>query len=99
MHVSQNAFIKGCFIHDSFKHIQASTKHLHARKVACLLLKVDIARAFDSVSWPFLLQVMQAMRFSRVWRDWVSALLSSMSTKVLLKDASGERVCHLHGLH
>jgi hypothetical protein len=55
VHVNQNAFVKGCFIHDSFKLMQASAKQLHARKVACLLLKIDIARAFDSVPWPFLL--------------------------------------------
>jgi hypothetical protein len=55
VHVNQNAFIKGRFIHDSFNLVQASAKQLHARKVACLLLKIDIARAFDLVSWPFLL--------------------------------------------
>jgi hypothetical protein len=98
VHASQNAFIKGRFIQDSFKLIQASAKQLHTRKVACLLLKVDIARAFNSVLWPFLLQVMQAMGFSRVWHDWVSALLSSASTKVLLNGASGERVCHVRSL-
>jgi hypothetical protein len=55
VHVSQSVFIKGRFIQDNFKLVQASAKVLHAWKVACLLLKVDIARAFDSISWPFLL--------------------------------------------
>jgi hypothetical protein len=50
VHVSQNTFIKGCFIHDSFKLVQASAKHLHVRKVPSVLLKVDIVRLFDSVS-------------------------------------------------
>jgi hypothetical protein len=50
VHVSQNVFVKGGFIHDSYKLMQASTRKLHARKVLCLLLKDDIARAFDSVS-------------------------------------------------
>jgi hypothetical protein len=45
-----------------------------------------------------LLQVMQAVSFSRVWHDSVSALLSSASTKVLLNGAPGDRVCHAHGL-
>jgi hypothetical protein len=69
VHANQNAFIKGRFIHDSFKLVQASAKQLHARKVVCLLLKIDIARAFDLVSWPFLLRVIQSMGFSRVWRN------------------------------
>jgi hypothetical protein len=49
LHVRQNAFIKafikGRFIHGSFKLIHALAKHLHARKVPSLLLKVDIARS------------------------------------------------------
>lgn len=32
-----------------------TTKGLHARHIATLMLKVDTAKAFDSVSWPFLL--------------------------------------------
>jgi hypothetical protein len=44
------------------------------------------------------LQTLQAIGFSTTWRDWVSALLSSASTKVLLNGAPGERVCHAHDL-
>jgi hypothetical protein len=59
---------------------------------------VDVAWAFNLVSWPFLLQIMQAVGFSSVWCDWVSALFSSASTKVMLNGAPGERVCHARGL-
>jgi hypothetical protein len=89
---------KECFIHDNFKLVKASTKQLHARKVPNLLLKADIAQTFDSVSWPFLLHTMQAVGFSSVWHEWVSTLLSSASTKVMLNDTPGERVCHARGL-
>jgi hypothetical protein len=38
------------------------------------------------------------MGFSRVWCDWVSAMLSTTSTKVLLNGVPRERVCHVCGL-
>jgi hypothetical protein len=41
---------------------------------------------------------MQAISFSSVWHDWVSALLSSASNKVMLNGAPGEIVCHARGL-
>jgi hypothetical protein len=41
---------------------------------------------------------MQVVDFSGTWRDWVSALLSSASTKVLLNGAPEERVCHARSL-
>jgi hypothetical protein len=50
IHHSQSAFIKGRMIHDSFRFVQASTKLLSARRQSCLLFKVDITKAFDSVS-------------------------------------------------
>jgi hypothetical protein len=98
VHVSQSAFIKGHFIPDNFKLVQTSTKMLHARRVACILLKVDIACVFDSVSWSFLLQVMQFVGFSRLWCDWVAVILSSTSTKVLLNGIPSDRICHAQGL-
>jgi hypothetical protein len=58
IHPSQSAFIKGRVIQDNFRYVHSAAKLLHARKKSSLLLKVDISRAFDSVAWPFLLEVM-----------------------------------------
>jgi hypothetical protein len=55
VHVIQSTFIKGRFIQDNFKLVQSTAKVLHTRRVAYLLLKIDIAHAFELVSWPFLL--------------------------------------------
>jgi hypothetical protein len=98
IHVSQSAFMKGRFIQDNFKVVQGTAKLLHARKWPSLLVKVDIARAFDSVAWPFLLKVLQHKGFPAPWRDWVSVLLSIASTKVMLTSVSGKRICHGRGL-
>lgn len=61
-------------------------------------MKVDIARAFDSVSWPFLLELLQFMGFPRQWCNWISVLLSSASTKVLVNGEPSRRICHGRGL-
>jgi hypothetical protein len=58
---NQSAFVKGCMIHDNFKYVQVAAKLLHLRKLPILLLKVHITRAFDSVSWSFLLEVLEHM--------------------------------------
>jgi hypothetical protein len=52
----QNASMKGCCILDNFMLVQEMTKALHRQKEPRLLLKLDISKAFDSVSWPFLLE-------------------------------------------
>jgi hypothetical protein len=69
IHINQSAFMKGCYIQDNFRLVKSSTKLLHARKHLSLLLKVDIARAFDSMSWSFLLEVLRHIGSPSTWLD------------------------------
>jgi hypothetical protein len=46
------------------------------------VLKLDTAKAFDSVSWPFLLEVMQHLGFRPIWRDIICGLLLLYHTSV-----------------
>ena len=36
---------------------------IRKKKIPTLLLKLDISKVFDTVSWPFLLEVLQAWGF------------------------------------
>jgi hypothetical protein len=94
----QGAFIKGRFIQDNFMLVQHTTRFLHQKKLSCILLKLDISKAFDSVSWPFLLEVMQQLGFGQIWRDIICGLLSSASTQVLLNGIPGDVIRHRRGL-
>ena len=64
---NQTAFIKGRQIHDNFRSVQLYCRWLHVKHHSCILLKVDIAKAFDSVAWPFLLEVLEHMGFPQSW--------------------------------
>jgi hypothetical protein len=79
-------------------NVQWTARRLHVKKKPSLLLKIDITRAFDSVAWPFLLELLQHMGFSNAVKDWISALLSSASTRILLNGNSSDRICHARGL-
>jgi hypothetical protein len=77
--------------------VQQTARFLHQR-ISRILLKLDISKAFDSVSWPFLLEVMQKLGFGQIWRDIISGLLSSASTRVLLNGIPGDIISHRRGL-
>ena len=94
----QSAFIKGRFIQDNFMLVQQTARFLHQQKQPRILLKLDISKAFDSVSWPFLLEILQQLGFGQIWRDILSGLLSSSSTQVLLNGIPGDRIAHRRGL-
>jgi hypothetical protein len=63
-----------------------------------LMIKLDIARAFDSVAWPFILDVLACLGVGRAWRDWLSALVSTSSIRVLMNGTPGDHICHASGL-
>lgn len=68
------------------------------RRHTTILLKVNIAKVFDTVNWQFLFELLQHLGFSIRWINWISILLLTASTKVLLNDNLGRRICHEHGL-
>lgn len=63
-----------------------------------MLLMLDLTRAFDSLSWPFLFEVLRCYGISDKFLDWLAILLSSASTKVLLNGEPGPSIWHCRGL-
>jgi len=80
----QSAFIKRRSIHDNFLYVQNTVRAMQKMKLPTLFLKLDIHKAFDTVSWSYLLEVLQALGFGPRWREWVSILFRMMSSRVLL---------------
>lgn len=95
---AQSAFMKKRCIQDSFLYVQSGIRALHRSKTPSLLLKLDISKAFDSISWDYLLELLQQMGFSARWRDWVAWLLSTSSSQFLLNGSAGNRIRHRKGL-
>jgi hypothetical protein len=95
---NQSAFVRGRSIHDNYMFVQHSIKSLHRWKVSSLFLKLDITKAFDSVSWAFLLEVLSHLGFGLKWRNLISNLLASSSTQVLLNGVPSDHIWHRRGL-
>jgi hypothetical protein len=63
--MNQGAFMKGRSIHYNYKLVEESIKYLRNKKVDSMLLKLDIAKAFDTVAWQFLLEILHQKGFGR----------------------------------
>lgn len=95
---TQSAFIKRRSIQDNFLFTQNLVKALHRAERATLFLKLDIKKAFDSVRWDYLMEVQQEMGFGVRWRYWVTTLLSTATTSILLNGSRGSWFRHRTGL-
>jgi hypothetical protein len=63
-----------------------------------LLLKLDIMKAFDSVRWEYLLEVMERVGFDPRWRDMMALIWSTTSSGILLNGEPGRPIKHTRGL-
>jgi len=95
---NQSAFVQGRCIHDNYMLVQQTIKLLHKKKVPSIFLKLDISKAFDLVSWSFLLEILQHLGFGIAWCNLVSRLLTTASTRILVNVEPGEEIRHQRGL-
>ncbi|KAK1686028.1 hypothetical protein QYE76_046876 [Lolium multiflorum] len=96
--INQSAFVKGRMIQDNFFMVQHSIRSLHRQKTLGLMLKLDMAKAFYSVSWPFLAQILRHRGFGPKWIAHLATLLSTANTRVLINGSAGARFWHAKGL-
>jgi hypothetical protein len=95
---TQNAFIKKRSIHDNFMHVQQTIKELHKKKVLALFIKLDISKAFDTVNWSYMLDIMTFLGFGPRWRGWVSAIWATTSSSFMMNGEQGKRIRHKRGV-
>ncbi|KAJ4777641.1 RNA-directed DNA polymerase (reverse transcriptase)-related family protein [Rhynchospora pubera] len=62
------------------------------------MLKLDFSKAFDSVSWPFLFHTLRHRSFPPKFISWISLLLHSSSSSILLNGTVGPKFQHKRGL-
>lgn len=81
---SQSAFIMDRQILDGVLVANESLRWLKKKKIPGALVKLDFQKAYDSVNWSFLEQVMIKMGFGRLWIQWIINFVSSYSMSILL---------------
>jgi hypothetical protein len=71
---------------------------MHKRGQPALFIKLDISKAFDSINWAYLLDVLKALGFSQRWRDWIALILGSSSYKIIINGEPTNRINHKRGV-
>lgn len=87
--VDQTGFIKGRSITENFVLATELIQCCHKSRVLTLVIKLDFAKAFDSVNWESLFKILGARGFPDKWIRWMSMLLSTSNSAVLVNGVLG----------
>ncbi|CAN0903054.1 hypothetical protein LINGRAHAP2_LOCUS22353 [Linum grandiflorum] len=85
INASQNAFL------DNRQIVNVAANELMDSRRAsgknCILLKHDLEKAFDSVSWDCMLFMLKRFNFPNTWISWIQSCISSVHYSVLVNGA------------
>lgn len=94
---AQSGFIKGrCIAENIF--VVNEIIHSRSNKISGMILKLDFAKAFDSVKWSFLFQIMNCLGFSAKWVEWIKSIFKSIKMSVLVNGSPSTEFSISRGL-
>jgi len=80
----QTGYVEGRQIMDGSILSNEVIHSLKILKKPGMLLKLDLSKAFDKLSWKYIQKMLLAFGFSHTWTKWIINLISSPSFSVLL---------------
>ena len=95
---NQRAFISGRQILDASLIANEYIDFYLKSNQLGILCKLDIKKAYDNVSWTFLMATLEKMGFPSKWRSWMYSYISTVRYSVLMNGKSSAFFSRTRGL-
>ena len=82
--------MKGRQILDSILNVSKCIDSRLRRGIPRVLCKLDVEKAYDHVSWDFLMYMLQRSGFSNKWRKWILCCISTVKFSILLNGSPSD---------
>nr|GEU33284.1 hypothetical protein [Tanacetum cinerariifolium] len=71
------------FVND-FRPINLIGARCRVKNQCAMVFKVDFAKAYDSIRWDYLIDVIHSFRFGAIWCSWIRGCLTSSMASILV---------------
>jgi hypothetical protein len=95
---NQTAFIKGTYIVDGVVMLHEIIHELSQKKMQGVILKIDFEKAYDSVCWDFIEEVMERKSFNTRLRRWIMSTIKEGKVCVIINRENGPYFRTFRGL-
>ena len=98
IHEVQSAFFSGRQIMDGPFILNEIMKWCSLKKKQALIFKVDFEKAYDSIRWDFLDEILVKFGFGGKWRQWIQSCLRSSRGSILINGSPTSEFQFFKGL-
>ena len=83
----QYGFVEGRQILDGVILVHEVIHSLKCTRRPGMMIKLDIAKAYDKLSWKYMDKMLEAFGFSHDWVEWVMSLVTTLFLNILMNSS------------
>ena len=83
MSEEQTRYVEGRKILNNIIQAREVVHSLKSNKQAIMIIQLDLAKAYDNISWSYIREVLKLYGFDHNWIRWVMALVTTTSFSIL----------------
>eukprot|EP00253_Pinus_taeda_P026017 PITA_26017 len=94
----QTSFVEGRQILDGLVVTQEVIHSLKFKKQKGMMIKLDLSKAYDRLSWKYLEKVLESFGFNRRWIGWIHSMISSPNFSILVNETPSKTFTASRGI-
>lgn len=94
----QSGFVEGRQIMDGIIVAHEVVHSLETTKIPGMTIKLDFSKAYDFLNWNYLVNILDAFRFSQVWMKWIGSLIETPLYSILVNGSPPEHLKDIEAL-
>jgi hypothetical protein len=94
----QEGFMEGRQIMDNIIHAHEIIHTLKLQKRGGMIIQLDLEKAYEKISWHYMVKTLEAFCFTQHWISWIVSLVSTTSYSLLINGAPAKPFCPMRGI-